>query len=96
MTATTQRMNDCLQFLKTRIAANGYAPSMEEICIGLGLSPKSKAYASAMVRCLEERGAVHVLRKPSGIPVHRGVTLVCHACPHCGGNLDQTPKPAAA
>jgi SOS-response transcriptional repressor LexA len=87
MSAFTQRMQDCLQFIERSVALNGVSPSMQEICAGVGLSPKSKAYASALVRSLEERGAVKRLRMPGGKIARRGIAVVRQSCPHCGERL---------
>ncbi len=93
MSAFTQRMQDCLQFIERSVALNGVSPSMQEICAGVGLSPKSKAYASALVRSLEERGAVKRLRMPGGKIARRGIAVVRQRCPHCGERLLPGPAP---
>lgn len=87
MSAFTQRMQDCLQFIERSVAENGVSPSMQEICAGVGLSPKSKAYASALVRSLEERGAVKRLRMADGKVARRGIAVIRQRCPHCGEKL---------
>jgi SOS-response transcriptional repressor LexA len=87
MSAFTQRMQDCLHFIERSVAATGVSPSMQEICAGVGLSPKSKAYASALVRSLEERGAVRRVRMADGKIARRGIALVRQCCPHCGERL---------
>lgn len=87
MSAFTQRMQDCLQFIERSVAENGVSPSMQEICAGVGLSPKSKAYASALVRCLEERGALRRVRIKDGQVARRGIVLVASRCPKCGEAL---------
>lgn len=87
MSAFTSRMQDCLHFIETSIASNGIAPSMQEICAGLGLSPKSKAYAAALVRCLEERGAIRRVRIRGGKLARRGIVMIHQRCPHCGEAL---------
>jgi SOS-response transcriptional repressor LexA len=87
MSAFTKRMQDCLHFIERSVAENGVSPSMQEICAGVGLSPKSKAYASALVRSLEERGALKRLRMPGGKVARRGIAVIRQRCPHCGENL---------
>ena len=87
MSAFTQRMQDCLHFIERSVAETGVSPSMQEICAGVGLSPKSKAYASALVRSLEERGAVRRVRMADGKIARRGIALVRQCCPHCGERL---------
>ena len=69
------------------MAETGVSPSMQEICAGVGLSPKSKAYASALVRSLEERGALRRVRMADGKIARRGIALVRQCCPHCGERL---------
>ena len=87
MSAFTQRMQDCLHFIENSVAETGISPTMQEICAGVGLSEKSKAYASALVRCLEERGAVRRVRMPDGKIARRGIVVVRQHCPHCGESL---------
>ena len=87
MNAFTQRMQDCLRFIEHSMAETGISPTMQEICAGVGLSGKSKAYASALVRCLEERGAIRRVRMPDGKIARRGIVVVRHRCPHCGEPL---------
>lgn len=87
MSAFTQRMQDCLHFIERAVAETGVSPSMQEICAGVGLSPKSKAYASALVRSLEERGALRRVRMADGKIARRGIALVRQCCPHCGERL---------
>lgn len=94
MSAFTSRMQTCLSFIESSIAANGIAPTMQEICAGVGLSPKSKAYAAALVRCLEERGAIRRVRIRDGKIARRGIVLIRSCCPHCGEAL--SPPSAAA
>jgi SOS-response transcriptional repressor LexA len=87
MSAFTKRMQDCLHFIERSVAENGVSPSMQEICAGVGLSPKSKAYASALVRSLEERGALKRLRMADGKVARRGIAVIRQCCPHCGEKL---------
>ena len=87
MSAFTQRMQDCLHFIERAVAETGVSPSMQEICAGVGLSPKSKAYASALVRSLEEHGALRRVRMADGKIARRGIALVRQCCPHCGERL---------
>ena len=87
MSAFTQRMQDCLHFIERSVAETGVSPSMQEICAGMGLSTKSRAYAAALVRSLEERGAVRRLRMPDGKIARRGIAVVRQRCPHCGERL---------
>lgn len=87
MSAFTQRMQDCLHFIESSVAETGISPTMQEICAGVGLSEKSKAYASALVRCLEERGAVRRVRMPDGKIARRGIVVIRQCCPHCGESL---------
>lgn len=87
MNALTTRMQDCLHFIECSIAQNGIAPTMQEICAGVGLSPKSKAHAAALVQRLEERGAIRRVRLRDGKIARRGIVVVQHHCPHCGESL---------
>jgi len=87
MSAFTQRMQDCLHFIENSVAETGISPTMQEICAGVGRSEKSKAYASTLVRCLEERGAVRRVRMPDGKIARRGIVVVRQHCPHCGEPL---------
>lgn len=100
MNALTSRMQDCLHFIERSVALNGIAPTMQEICAGIGLSPKSKARAAALVRSLEERGAIHRVRLCDGKVARRGIVLVRQRCPHCGETLpsaaDDSDKREAA
>src|SRR5687768_10101292 len=54
----TQRQSEALAFIAVFIAVQGYSPSYAEICGGLGLLPKSKATAHAIVHQLADRGAL--------------------------------------
>jgi len=56
----TRRQSEALAFIAVFIAVQGYSPSYADICAGLGLSPRSKAAAHALVGRLVERGAVVV------------------------------------
>lgn len=101
MAALTSRMQECLQFIERNVALTGIAPTMQEICSGIGLSPKSKARASTIVRALEERGLIHRVRLRDGKIARRGIVLVKQNCPHCGEALpssavDETEKREAA
>jgi SOS-response transcriptional repressor LexA len=87
MSAFTQRMQECLHFIEHSVAETGISPTMQEICAGVGLSEKSKAYASALVRSLEDRGAVRRVRMPDGKIARRGIVVIRHCCPHCGESL---------
>ena len=87
MSALTKRMQACLLFIERSIAETGISPSMQEICAGIGLSAKSKAYASMLVRSLEKRGAVRRVRMSDGKIARRGIVVVRLRCPHCGEPL---------
>ena len=87
MSAFTHRMQECLHFIEHSVAETGISPTMQEICAGVGLSEKSKAYASALVRSLEDRGALRRVRMPDGKIARRGIVVIRHCCPHCGESL---------
>ena len=50
----TEKQSDTLTFIKKFIAKHGYAPSVREICKGLGLS--SPATVFVHIKKLEEKG----------------------------------------
>lgn len=59
----TKRQADALRFIREYMAQNdGVSPSYSEIAVGIGLSHRSKSTVFRMVRELEQRGAVALLR----------------------------------
>jgi SOS-response transcriptional repressor LexA len=58
----TRRQAEALAFIAVFIAVQGYSPSYAEICAGLGLSPRSRAAAHALVHRLADRGALILAR----------------------------------
>ena len=56
----TKRMRETLEFIESELAiTGGVAPSLEQICVALGLSNKSAAHR--LLGCLEERGYIRRL-----------------------------------
>jgi SOS-response transcriptional repressor LexA len=55
----TPRQRECLDFVETFIARNGYSPSMQEIVDALDL--KSKSGAHRLIHGLRDRGHVDML-----------------------------------
>jgi len=70
----TPRHKECLDFIGAFWADNGYAPSYDEIKIGLGA--KSKSSVAALVIKLEERG--YIQRMPN---LARSIRLVAVPMP---------------
>lgn len=58
MMGLTKRQSEALAFIRGFIEAKGYAPRLTDICVGLGMSPKSKAAAQALVTQLVDRGYI--------------------------------------
>lgn len=56
MMGLTKRQSEALAFIRGFIEAKGYSPTLRDICVGLGMSPKSKAAAQGLVSQLVERG----------------------------------------
>jgi len=65
----TPNLKSCLDFISVFWKDNGYAPSYEEIKVGLGA--KSKSSVAALVKRLEERG--YITRMPN---LARSIRLV--------------------
>ena len=65
----TARQRDLLDFIRTFIRENDFAPSYEEMAAGMGL--RSKSRVAVLIEALVERGAVK--RLPNGA---RTVTLL--------------------
>lgn len=65
----TKRQQDILAFLKEQIAANGYPPSVREICEAIGLSSTSTVHSH--LNTLEAKGFIR--REANGA---RTITLV--------------------
>ncbi len=57
----TRRQSQVLQYIRTKIASQGYPPSVREICSGLGLRSSSTAHAH--LSQLEAKG--YIRRDPS-------------------------------
>ena len=56
----TKRMRETLEFIESEIArTGGIAPSLEQICVALGLANRSGA--NRLLVCLEERGYIRRL-----------------------------------
>ena len=70
----TPKQKRCLDFISNYWTTNGYAPSFEEMRLGLAL--KSKASVAGLVANLEERG--YVERIPN---LARSIRLVDEASP---------------
>lgn len=59
MSGLTQRQNDGLSLIKSKVAESGVAPSFREIAAGLGL--RSISGVHRILSALEERGAIRRL-----------------------------------
>ena len=70
----TPRQKHCLDFIRDYWSAHGFAPSFDEMRLGLAL--KSKASIAGLVASLEERG--YVERIPN---LARSIRLVDEASP---------------
>jgi SOS-response transcriptional repressor LexA len=57
----TKRQLDTVRFIRGYQLAKGYSPSVQEIAVGIGLSPVSKATVSELLDGLAERGHVRRL-----------------------------------
>jgi SOS-response transcriptional repressor LexA len=68
----TKRQSEALAFIAVFIAVRGYSPSYSEICVGLGMSPKSKATVHAFVHQLADRGALAKKSRAHSIALTRG------------------------
>lgn len=87
MPGTARHQVHLLRFLREYTARNKFAPSYEEIRVGLGLS--SKSYVFRLVQILEKRGVI-VRDKPTDRSYGRArsLTLVTHVkCPSCGADV---------
>lgn len=83
-TYLTKRQREVLDFLSDFIRRNGYSPSLEEICKGLGLS--SLATVHVHLRNLEEKGfirhawnrsrSIEILPLAQERPVHAAAAVV--------------------
>ncbi len=61
-----------MRFIQTFMAKNQFAPSFEEMCIGIGVKSKSSIYGK--IRALVERGFIRQLpHKARAIEVIRSV-----------------------
>lgn len=69
MTALTRRQIEGFDFIKGYIAANGFAPTFDEIGEAIGLRSKSGVFR--LLERLEERGAIRRLPDKA-----RGIELV--------------------
>lgn len=58
MQGLTPRQRQLLNFIKIKIATDGYCPSYKEMAAGMGMSAKSIGTVSALVDRLEERGYI--------------------------------------
>jgi SOS-response transcriptional repressor LexA len=56
MIGLTPRQSECLTFIKAYIDVDAVAPSLDEICVAMGL--KSKSGAKRLLEGLEERGVI--------------------------------------
>lgn len=52
----TPRQKEVLDFIKDYWAKNGYAPTYEAICLGLGI--RSKGNVHEIIHALQERGFI--------------------------------------
>lgn len=83
MMGLTEMQGRCLDVIRAGIARTGRAPSYEEMMSPLGIHSKSSV--ARLIKGLEERGAIRRLAGRA-----RAIEIVeYHACPHCGGRLDQ-------
>lgn len=62
MMGLTRKQRACLDFLKSYIASHSAPPSLEEISVGLGASPKSRSNVHRLLNVLEERGHIRRLQ----------------------------------
>ncbi|HOY67044.1 MAG TPA: transcriptional repressor LexA [Candidatus Ozemobacteraceae bacterium] len=74
----TPRQQQVLQFVRSFFAAHGYAPTIVEICEGLGLS--SSATVHKHLRMLVEKGHIDALPRRS-----RGLQVKASQAPSGGG-----------
>lgn len=77
----THQQASAFSFIQERLARSRVAPSIPEIAVGIGLSPKSKSVVSAVLEALEERGLIRRLRRRA-----RAIEIVgrgASRCPHC-------------
>ena len=60
----TKRMRETLEFIESEIAiTGGIAPSLDQICVALGLANRSGAHR--LLVCLEDRGYIRRLHHRS-------------------------------
>lgn len=52
----TRRQAEALRFIGSYFASHGHSPTYVEICVGLGMSPKSKPAVMSRVLRLIDRG----------------------------------------
>lgn len=72
----TKRQHEVLEFVRAFIASHGYAPSLEELCRGLGLSALATAHKH--LENLKRKG--HITREWN----RSRSTVIRSQCPTCG------------
>ena len=77
MISLTPRQQKLLAFIRSTMEEKGIAPSYEEMATYMGLASKSVAWR--MMKELEARGRVRVLRNRK-----RAIEIIEGRCPHCG------------
>lgn len=84
MMSLTPNQLGCFNYICTFMAKNGYAPSVREIALGLGLTKTSQSIVHRILKRLVDRGYIRLLPRQA-----RGIEIINYsiACPNCGHSI---------